>query len=255
MSASDFMTGMTNLQKGHDLIGNGQKIYSHAKTFKDSASTCLKTVTANPDDENALKAIVGIGDKDVQKLLATMKSIEKQANDIASAKFPEVPSFTGTAWVRWFKTCMRKGENSKEAERDRKNYLRTLKAYDKALEERIHYCQAVNNVTDRHIKTYSGVEAATRSGINIAIRLLSLPELVDMPYHATALAIILKYQSLPGGANRVVKAHKALKPKVISHQKSTEKIRKQNKVWITDMEKRDLSKMLKDALKAAGVKL
>lgn len=255
MSANDFMIGMKNLQKSHDLIGNGQKLYSHAKTFKDSATTCFKTVTANPDDEEALKIIVGIGDKDVQKLLATMKKIEKQAQDLTRAKFPEVPCFTNDAWTRWYKTCARKGENSNEAARERKNYARALKAYDKALEERIGYCKAMNNIGDRHIKTYGGVEAASSTGINIAIRLLSLPELADMPYHAAALAIILKYQSIPPGAKRVVKAHQTLKNVVNAHQKSIEKTRKQNKIWMTDMAKKDLSKMLKDALKSVGIKV
>jgi hypothetical protein len=254
MSVSDFMTGMKNLQKSHDLIGNGQKIYSHAKTFKDSASTCLKTLTANPEDEMALKKIVGIGDKETQKLLATMAKIQKIAEETSRAKFPEVKSFIDPAWNAWYKTCARKGKDSKEADRERKNYMRVLKAYDKALEERIHYCQAVANVADRHIKTYSGVEAATAAGINVAIRLLSLPELADMPYHAAALSIILKYQAIPPAAKRVVKAHQTLKFVADSHQKSAEKLRKYNAINLADMAKKDLPKLLKKALQAAGVK-
>lgn len=255
MGTRDFMIGFKNLQKSHDLIGNGEKIISHAKTFKESASTCLKAATANPNDPDTLKPLVGIGDKEIKKLLSMMNAIEQQAEAMARAKLPEVASGTLSTWTKWFKAIAKSGEESKEAQRERKAYIKALKAYDSALAERIGYCQSVINIADRHIKTYSKVEAATQAGVNIAKKLMSLPELADMPYHPAALSIVLKYRSLPSAAKRVVKAHQALKPIVSLHQKQIEKLRKENAKWLADLARADLSKMLKDALKSAGVKL
>lgn len=255
MSTKTLFKFAEDMQKTHDLIGNGQKIYDHVKTFKDAASDCLKVAKADPKDPKALTAVADIRDKQTEALIKHMTKLAKQAEEMSKVDFPVIDKYLIESRSKWMAAIYKHGDDSKQALSMRKYHLKELKTYKGRVGEQINFCNATLAVADRNIALYRDVDSVSQAGLDIALKLLALPELPQARHHVAAAKVLMKHQTIPATARAVARGYEALKPSIRAKLKVAEAEAKNTDYWIRDMAKKDLSKFLKDALKKSGIKL
>ncbi|MEM8991827.1 MAG: hypothetical protein AAGD08_15600, partial [Pseudomonadota bacterium] len=236
------------LQKAHDYYGKAKTLYGHMDKIK-------KAADMRPGDVDALRELAGLKDKEVKKLIDTLEKRAKAAEETAKASFPPVEAKTFAAWARWAKALEKDGENSKQANAARADYLKALQAYDYALRERITYCDIVIKVSGKQVKVYQGLSDIYDTTYKILTTLLKLPEVKGVSHHAAAFSMYLKFEGVGPRAKRIVKAHNKIIANAKAHKTAMEKLKKENDVWIADVGKSVFTGMLKQAMKAFGIKV
>jgi len=242
----DILDAMSKLSKAHDYFGKSKDLYKNIETIR-------KAADIDPHDPVQLQKLVGITDKETQKLLKTLNKRVKDTEIAAKAKFPAVKSDTTAKWGDWFVAMSKHGDGSSQEKKARNAYLKALLAYDLLLRERLLDCNIYIKQSAKQVKIYKGLVELHKSVEKICLAVIKAPSTTGTAPQASAMKILLKFQGVKGPAIRIHKAHS----KIISNAK-TEKLRLEgiksiNDVWISDVQGKNLGDMVKKALSALGV--
>lgn len=245
---ADFLDAMVKLEKAHDYFGKAEDLYKNIKTVRDAAKI-------DPHDPVQLKKLVGITDKETQKLLKALNTRAKATETAATAKFPEIKSKTTAYWAKWWKAGDKFGMDSKEEKKARNAYLKALQDYDYLLRERISFCDILIKQSTAQEKVYKTLVDLHKTTEKICLAVIKTPSTKSTAPQAKAMEILLKFQGVRGPAIRIHKAHAQIIKKCTAEKKKQEKIKTTNDVWISDIQAKNMGDVVKKALKALGISL
>jgi len=246
--AKDVLKTISKLQKVHKYYGDIKGIY-------DKVSMVEKASKLNPGDIAGIKSLYGFGkhEKEIRKLIKTMDEQTALVRKAAKGSFEDIKTTKDDAWAKWMTQGSKYGPESKQALAARSNYLDALIKYDKELNMRTTYCDLLVKYSQKAVKQYRGLETYAKSIQNLMQKLIKMPGIIGTTHQAEALDMWLAFEPLPPAAIRLHKAHSSLIKSAQAEKKAQMKIKKTNEVWIKDLQKANVTKMLKDALKLFGI--
>lgn len=243
---ADILDAMSKLQKAHDYFGKAESLYKNINTVRDAAKI-------DPKDPKQLEKLVGITDKETQKLMKALNTRAKATEEAAKAKFPDIPSNTTAKWAAWWKAADKSGMGSSQEKKARNEYLKELLAYDLLLRERTTYCDILIKQSGKQIKVYKGLVELHKSAEKICLAVIKSPSTTGTAPQATAMKILLQFRAVPGPANRIWKAHEKIIKAAKAEKAKWEKVKKVNDVWIKDIQAKNMGDVVKKALAALGI--
>lgn len=243
---ADAFSAFEKLMKFHDYFGK-------AKDAADGLDKVIKAAKIDPKDPKQLKAMVGITDKETERLLKILGSRARATEAAAKARFPHVPSETTAAWAKWFKAADKSGWDSKEEYKARQAYLKALLAYDLALRERITYCQILVKTSARQEKLYKDMVAYHKRTQKILLGVIAAPITPSTAPQSLAMETLLKFEGVGGLATRIHHAHADIIGLAQVERKRCEKLKRINDHWISDVQAKNLRGLVKDAMSALGL--
>lgn len=243
---ADLLDKIAKFQEAHDYFGKAKTLYSSINTIRTAAKI-------DPKDTVALEKLVGITDKETQKLLKVLSARAKAAEAMVKGAFPDVDCFTLRAWTGWAKAIDKYGEKSPQAKKGRAQYLKSLQDYDHALHERTSFCDLLVRLSTKQIKVYKGLVEVHTATEKVCKLVIATPSTTGTAPQATAMQILLKFRAVPGPAKRIYKAHQTMIRLAKAEKKKQQAVRDENQEWITSMQIENLNNMLKKSLKAFGV--
>lgn len=243
---ANILDAMSKLQKAHDYYGKATDLIDNINTVK-------KAAKIDPKDPKKLKELVGITDKQSQKLLKVLNERAKATEDAAKASFPAIPSKTTDAWAKWWKAADKFGMSSSQENKARQGYLKALENYDFLLRERISYCQILIKQSTDQQKVYKSLVEIHKSAEKICLAVIKSPSTTSTAPQVTAMKTILKFQGVPAPAKRIQAAHAKIVTAAEVEKKQCEKMKKTNDVWIKDVKAKNLGDAVKKAMKMLGI--
>lgn len=244
----DILDAIAKLQKAHDYYGK-------ATDLIDAVSTVKKAAKIDPKDPKQLKELVGITDKQTEKLLKVLNTRAKATEEAAAAAFPDIPADTTNAWAAWFKAADKYGMDSKEEYKARQAYLKALLKFDLLLRERITYCDILIKQSTSQEKVYVSLVELHENAEKICLAVIAAPSTKSTAPQATAMKTLLKFNGVRGPAIRIHKAHAKIVSAAEAEKKKWEKVKKTNDVWISDVQAKNLRGVVNKAMAALGIKV
>ncbi len=246
--AKDILKIISQMQKVHDYYGKGKDAYGKI----DKVHKATKIAIYNFD---SIRELYGSGYKaaEVKKLILTLDKRAKIAEQAAIAAFPVIKSSKNKMWVHWANQTDKYGPESKESQSARKYYLKILIRYDEDLLERINYCQTFINVSERQVTLYTAMSKYVIQVKKLCETMIAMPEIYGSGHKSEAWNMYTNLNGMAPSCKKIAAAHKKLIKTLMAEQKRVKKIKKVNDIYISDMRKTDITRMLKKAMKAMGV--
>ena len=246
--AKDILKTISKLQKVYGYYGDIKGAYDKIKTVE-------KASKIKPTDIAGMKALFGLGshDADIKKLIKILDDQTKLTLEAAKGTFDPIKTNKDDAWAKWATQIVKYGDVSRQAQDARKKYLEALIKYDKALKERTTYCDILIKYSTKAVKLYKDLEKYAKYVMGLTEKLVKMPEVIGSAHQVEALDMHLAFNGLAPAASRLHKAHTKLIAVAKAEKTAKLKIKSANEVWIKDLQKANLTKLLKDALSYMGV--
>lgn len=246
--AKDIMKTISKLQKVYGYYGDAKDAYNKINTVH-------KATKLSATDVAGMKDLFGFGDHEaaIKKLIKVLDAQTKLTLEAAKGSFQPFKMTTINAWSKWAAQIDKYGEESREARYARKKYLEALIKYDVALRERISYCDILIKKSANAIKQYKALEKYAKEVKRLTEKLVNAPYIVGTAHQSEALEMNIAFTGLAPAAMRLHKAHAKLITKAKAEKTAKLKIKKENDLWIKDMQKANITKMLKSALGILGI--
>jgi len=248
--AKDVLKTISKLQKAYNYYGDIKGIY-------DKVSMVEKASKLKPSDIAGIKSLFGFGkhEKEIKKLIKIMDEQTALVRKAAKGSFEDIKTTKFDAWAKWAALGNKHGPDSKQALTARNTYLEALIKYDKDLHMRTTYCDLVVKYSQKAVKQYRALEKYAKDIEKLMQALIKMPVVIGTTHQAEALDMWMAFEPLAPAASRLHKAHSSLIKLAQIEKAAQMKIKKTNELWIKDLQKANMSKLLKDALKAIGFKL